>query len=106
MSTKPRRMFGNKETASCLQVMRVLQSYLDGHTDEVTARRVANHLEACRRCGMEASIYREMKAALARQAKPLDDESLVRLRQFSFSLTQRHDDDGGEPSADEAPPSA
>ncbi|MDE3205633.1 MAG: zf-HC2 domain-containing protein [Acidobacteriota bacterium] len=92
--------------ASCLQVMRVLQSYLDGHTDEMTARRVANHLEACRRCGMEASIYREMKAALARQAKPLDDESLGRLRQFSLSLTQRHDAEDSKPGADEAPPSA
>lgn len=104
MTTKPRRTLGTKEMASCLQVMRVLQSYLDGHTDEVTARRVANHLEACRRCGMEASVYREIKAALARQTTPLDDGSLERIRQFSSSLI-RHDA-GGEPPAEETPPSA
>jgi hypothetical protein len=104
MSTKPRRILGSKEMASCLQVMRVLQPYLDGYTDEVTARRVAKHLEACRRCGMEASIYREMKAALARHATPLDTDSLERLRQFSISLIRPGE--GGEPAAEETPPSA
>lgn len=105
MSSRPRRMLGSKEMASCLQVMRVLQSYLDGHTDEVTARRVANHLEACRRCGMEASIYREMKAALARQGNHVDEESLERLRAFSSTLIHR-DEHEGEPEAGDAPPSA
>jgi anti-sigma factor RsiW len=97
-------MLGSKEMASCVQVMRVLQPYLDGHTDEVTARRVAKHLDACRRCGMEASIYREMKAALARRTTGLDADSLERLRQFSTSLIRQ--DEGGEPPAEEAPPSA
>jgi hypothetical protein len=89
MSAKPRRMRGTKEMASCLQVMRVLQSYLDGQTDQLTARRVANHLDACRRCGLEESTYREIKAALARQAAPLDDASLERLRTFGSSLTHQ-----------------
>jgi anti-sigma factor RsiW len=51
----------------CLRVSRVLQSYLDGVVDEVTARRVARHLERCRRCGAEADTYSAIKAALARQ---------------------------------------
>ncbi|HUE58096.1 MAG TPA: zf-HC2 domain-containing protein [Acidimicrobiales bacterium] len=89
MSAKPRKMWGTKEMASCMQVMRVVQSYLDGQTDQVTARRVANHLDACRRCGLEASTYREIKAALARQAAPLDEESLERLRAFGSSLSQQ-----------------
>ena len=98
MTAKPRRVLGTKEMASCLQVMRVLQSYLDGHTDQVTARRVANHLDACRRCGLESSTYREIKSALARQASPLDGASLARLRAFGSSLTEQSapgDDEAG-----------
>lgn len=43
------------EMARCLRTSRVLQAYLDGETDERTARRVAHHLEDCRRCGLQAS---------------------------------------------------
>jgi anti-sigma factor RsiW len=69
----------------CLRVMRVLQSYLDGMTDESTTRRVAEHLEDCRRCGLEARTYTEIKAALARrgQAPPA---ALARLRCFAERL--------------------
>lgn len=105
MSSRPRRIVGSKEMASCLQVMRVLQSYLDGHTDELTARRVANHLEACRRCGMEVSVYREMKAALARHGRPVEEDSLERLRQFSSSLVHRQDQ-GRQPGGEDGSPSA
>jgi anti-sigma factor RsiW len=93
MSTKPRRLRGTKEMASCMQVMRVLQSYLDGHTDEVTTRRVANHLEACRRCGLEAATYREIKASLARRAAPPDEAAVDRLRAFGTALASGSDDE-------------
>jgi anti-sigma factor RsiW len=86
MSAKPHRMWGTKEMASCMKVMRVLQSYLDGHTDEVTARRVASHLEACRRCGLEAATYRELKASLARRASQVDADTVERLRAFGQAL--------------------
>ena len=102
MKARPRRMWGTKEMASCMQVMRVLQSYLDGHTDEVTARRVTEHLEACRRCGLEATTYREIKAALARQATPLEETTLDRLKAFGASLARRSDiqpETGPEPGA-------
>jgi anti-sigma factor RsiW len=79
-------MWGTKETASCIKVMRILQSYLDGHTDEVTARRVANHLEACRRCGLEAATYRELKASLARQVPDVDADTVRRLHVFGQAL--------------------
>lgn len=62
---------------------------MDGHTDEVTARRVVAHLDACRRCGLEASTYREIKAALARHATAPDAASLKRLRAFGLSLAQQ-----------------
>jgi anti-sigma factor RsiW len=76
--------------------MRVLQSYLDGHTDELTAQRVAKHLEACRRCGLEAATYREIKAALTRSAEPPDRQAIERLRAFGSSLAHRSDDAAGE----------
>jgi len=88
VTAKPRRLWGTKEIASCMQVMRVLQSYLDGHTDEATARRVATHLDACRRCGLEAATYREIKASLGRRAVPADEAALTRLRAFGASLAE------------------
>jgi anti-sigma factor RsiW len=104
MSAKARRLRGTKEMASCMQVMRVLQSYLDGHTDEVTARRVANHLEACRRCGLEAATYRAIKASLARKAGPLDEATVERLRAFGAALGEETADEHG--SGETPPPSA
>ncbi|HEX9549267.1 MAG TPA: zf-HC2 domain-containing protein [Acidimicrobiales bacterium] len=96
MSSKPRRMFGTSEMASCMKVMRVLQSYLDGEIDDVTARRVRNHLEACRRCGLEAATYREIKASLARKAggRP-DPDAVERLLLFGASLGQEPPDGHG-----------
>lgn len=70
----------------CLRVTRVLQSYLDGVTDEVTARRVAVHLEQCRRCGLEADTYRAIKGALARHEHTPAD-AVERLRAFAETLT-------------------
>jgi anti-sigma factor RsiW len=102
MSAKPRRLRGTKEMASCMQVMRVLQSYLDGHTDEVTTRRVANHLEACRRCGLEAATYREIRASLARKAGPVDESAVERLRAFGTALASGSSDENE--SGDFPPP--
>jgi anti-sigma factor RsiW len=70
----------------CRRIGKVLQSYLDGNTDEHTARRVAAHLDACRRCGFEAATYRELKASLSRHGAPIDAFALTRLRVFAASL--------------------
>ncbi|KUO14324.1 hypothetical protein AQJ91_47525 [Streptomyces dysideae] len=70
---------------TCMQVARVLQACLDGEADEVTARRVASHVEDCRRCGLETAVYREIKDSLARQEVP-DEIVLVRLRDFGSAL--------------------
>ena len=99
MKAKPRRLLGTKEMASCMQVMRVLQSYLDGEVDELTARRVAKHLEACRRCGLEAGTYREIKAALQRKAGPVDQDALQRLHNFGASLAKADGAESGGPAA-------
>ncbi len=93
MRSKPRLMWGTKEMASCMEVMRVLQSYLDGQTDEVTARRVSKHLEACRRCGLEAVTFREIKASLARRSTGPPPTAVESLRDFGAALA--------EPPADE-----
>ncbi|MEU3901826.1 anti-sigma factor [Streptomyces sp. NPDC045251] len=71
--------------ANCIRVGRLLQSYLDGETDEVTVRRVARHLENCRRCGLEASVHQEIHHALARRVEP-DGGAVERLRAFGASL--------------------
>jgi anti-sigma factor RsiW len=67
---------------SCAEVAELLQQYLDDESDEVTAGRVAAHLDDCERCGVEADVYRDIKAALARRRAPLADVSVRRLRQF------------------------
>ncbi|MGH9155418.1 MAG: zf-HC2 domain-containing protein, partial [Acidimicrobiales bacterium] len=72
---------------------RVLQFYLDGEIDEVTAQRVAVHLEACRRCGMEAAAYVEIRSALRRRALATDVDALGRLRAFAQRLAR---DDPGD----------
>src|SRR5262249_18789422 len=81
-----RRHTHRSAMAGCREVAKVLQAYLDGQTDDVTAQRVARHLEACRRCGLEARTYREIKAALARRVPLADELALERLRAFATSL--------------------
>ncbi|MEV0961796.1 MULTISPECIES: anti-sigma factor [unclassified Streptomyces] len=94
-----RRSAGERRM-NCLQVARLLQSYLDGETDEVTARRVAAHLEDCRRCGLEASVYEEIRGALSRRGTP-DAEAVARLRIFGEALLSDPPaaDDGGDRGA-------
>lgn len=74
--------------ASCHEVAAVLQAYLDGETDDVTAARVRRHLADCRRCGMEEATYVALKESLARRAA-LDEDALERLRAFGEQLAQR-----------------
>lgn len=71
---------------SCREVGKILQSYLDRHTDEATATRVAEHLEHCRRCGLEAEVYEDIKASLGRQAEPIPADVLARLREVAERL--------------------
>ena len=70
----------------CRHVGKILQTYLDGETDELTTRRVALHLDACRRCGFEVRTYRELKTSLRQRGAPLDEVALARLRSFASSL--------------------
>lgn len=71
---------------NCMQVGRRLQRYLDGDLDDLTARRIMAHLEDCRRCGMEATTYAEIKASLARRGTDIPDNAVARLRAFGERL--------------------
>ena len=71
---------------SCRQVGRLLQAYLDGELPDARAVLVADHLDACRRCGLEASSYRWLKARLAGLAPRTDDGQLDRLQAFADAL--------------------
>lgn len=88
-----RRMTGRSPSAECTHVARVLQSYLDGEIDSATADRVAAHLDVCRGCGLEASTYRELKEALARN-RPPETETLERLRRFADDLARGEGEPG------------
>lgn len=94
-----RRRRDDGSTLSCEEVAEVLQTYLDSELDAPTARRVSAHLDECRRCGLEASVYRDLKTAIAHQADPPAD-SVDRLREFGHRLSR-----GEVDSVDRAGPS-
>lgn len=71
---------------NCMQVGRRLQRYLDGDLDDLSARRIMRHLEDCRRCGLEATAYSEIKASLARRSSDVPDDAVTRLRAFGERL--------------------
>lgn len=83
----------------CMRTMRILQTYLDGSLDEVSGRRVAAHLEECRRCGLEASVYSEIKAALRDKNRLVDPQALDRLRRFGEQLAVNDQSSSGDHGA-------
>ncbi len=80
---------GIADGLSCLELLRILQSYVDGRLDEETAERARTHLEACRRCGIEFSVYVQIKAALRSMSPEVPSELLERLEEFAYSLPLR-----------------
>lgn len=76
---------------SCKQVGKDLQSFLDDENTNASAADLAAHLEACKDCGLEADVYRKIKAALGRQADDVDPDSLTRLQEFGRQLAESGD---------------
>lgn len=75
----------------CMRLSSILQPYLDGEvTDPERVRVMAEHLEECRRCGLEAETYTTLKVALAARAPGPTDPgtraALGRLEAFARSL--------------------
>lgn len=88
-----RRMFRRRrDELRCEEVARVLQSHVDGELDAATAEKVSTHLDACLRCGMAASTYRDLKARLARLSEPVEVDAVERLRAFVDDLTAHEAD--------------
>lgn len=91
------------DVATCRETGQALQTYLDGELDDLSARRIAAHLDMCRRCGMAAATYTEIKAALARKVTSVDNLALRRLRGFADDLAAGHIappiDDDADPAA-------
>jgi hypothetical protein len=86
LTTIAMRLMRRGDEAACAEVAHHLQSYLDGNTDENEVRRIEKHLEHCRRCGLEARTYREIKSALSRRGAPIDPATAARLTAFGESL--------------------
>jgi len=82
------RLISTPTQMSCRQVGKVLQTYLDDELDEDAARKVAAHLEDCRRCGLEAETYESLKESLRRGPVGFADEPVARLREFGEHLAQ------------------
>ena len=89
---------------NCMQVGRRLQRYLDGDVDDLTARRIRRHLEDCRRCGMKAATYTEIRASLARRGRDVPGDAVTRLRAFGERLV--HDGPAADDDLPEETPGA
>jgi anti-sigma factor RsiW len=71
---------------TCREVGLRIQSYLDDELDSERMAQISAHLDMCVDCGVEADVFRQIKADLASQAPATDDAALERLRQFSENI--------------------
>lgn len=78
----------------CPEVRRTLQGYLDGEVGAEWASRVRDHLEDCRRCGLEADTYQALKVNLEGRGPEAPGELVTRLRQFAEGLVAGDERDG------------
>jgi len=75
-------------TPSCHQVATVLQAYLDGELGPKDAELVAEHLEHCERCEVEATIVGRVIEVIRDQRPDLGAEPFERLAGFVDQLTR------------------
>jgi anti-sigma factor RsiW len=75
-----------RDMVECRRVKPLLQAYLDGEIDERDAVRVSTHLDACRRCGLAAETFRQIKASLSRLGDEPNRDSVQRLERFVDEL--------------------
>ncbi len=82
-------MMGRKPGGlSCRKVAKVLQSHLDGELDDERRRKVAAHLDACERCGLEADVLSGVRNALRGRRERLPVATATALREFTDRLIQ------------------
>ncbi len=80
------KILRRRRPMTCDEVGRLLQDYLDGELDQRRTARLSAHLEDCRRCGMEAETYTQIKTSLARRGTELPPDAVARLRSFGERL--------------------
>lgn len=74
---------------TCHQVGELLQHYLDDELDDADrSARIHEHLEECRRCGMEAETYERIKSTIAAERPVIPPDSIERLRAFGERLAR------------------
>jgi hypothetical protein len=83
----------------CPEVGRLLQRFLDGELDEMKARRIARHLEDCRRCGLKAETYSAIKTSLRQRRPDVPGDAIEYLRGFAQDLVAEEDPGGDSASA-------
>ena len=83
-----------RDRIECMRVRPLLQPFLDGELDEARRARLVTHLEACRRCGLAASTYRELSERLQGFGRAADPGAVARLADFVARLDR---DDAVEP---------
>lgn len=77
------------DTLSCPEVGRLLQRFLDDElSDDAEIEALSEHLDECKRCGLEAETYQKIKDALANRRAPVPQESVDRLREFGEQLAE------------------
>lgn len=88
-----------RDRIECMRIRPLLQPFVDGELDAAQRRRVARHLEACRRCGLAAATFEALRQRLHNFDGPVDHDAVGRLERFVDRMT---DDDR---PADEPDPS-
>ncbi len=78
----------------CMRTRRILQNYCDGELDDASTNRVAAHIEECRRCGLEVSVYKDIKRSLQTKSKQVNPDALERLRVLAEQLANGGKTDG------------
>ncbi|MEX2586683.1 MAG: zf-HC2 domain-containing protein [Actinomycetota bacterium] len=78
------------DMARCMEAIRNLDAYLDEELrDHAKAERIAEHLEVCEDCGLEARTVSSLKVSLRRMAPEVDPGTLERLRRFAEGLENK-----------------
>ena len=82
------RLF-RRRPVDCRRVAALMQAYLDGELPESETATVAAHLDDCVRCGIDADVYRRVKAAVHGLRTPADRDVVQRLHSYAQELPRR-----------------
>ncbi|MCH9805368.1 MAG: zf-HC2 domain-containing protein [Acidimicrobiaceae bacterium] len=75
-----------KRDMSCHQVAAVMQQYLDAELEPSQVPKVLKHLEACKDCGLEATMYTRIKDSLQNHQESPTEDSIARIRNLAEEL--------------------